>query len=188
MSISGPVVLALPFRAHGGSGTARRIGCRATALSCSQRPTRSTSSLFTTVSRRRCGTGAHCSPRSRTSGSTRSASRFWRPPTQRRRRRTTVGRITWHVARGSAPMPYALTQPSRIRRGAGAIAGNHVILQITGGGEYVVLAHLRCGSSSDAAGTARPGRPAACYLWQLWQLHPATSAHPGHGLGRPVHR
>jgi hypothetical protein len=95
-----------------------------------------------------------------------------------------------HMARRSrvAPMPYALTQPSRIRRGAGAIAGNHVILQITGGGEYVVLAHLRCGSSSDAAGTARPGRPAACYLWQLWQLHPATSAHPGHGLGRPVHR
>jgi hypothetical protein len=53
-----------------------------------------------------------------------------------------------HVARRSqlALVPYALTQRARIREGAGAIAGNHVILELEEGGVHVVLAHLRAGS------------------------------------------
>jgi hypothetical protein len=53
-----------------------------------------------------------------------------------------------HVARRSplARVPYALTQAARVRRGAGAIAGNHVILELEDRGGYVVLAHLRGGS------------------------------------------
>jgi hypothetical protein len=53
-----------------------------------------------------------------------------------------------HVARRSplTLMPYAVTQASRVRGGAGAIAGNHVIIELDNGGEYVLLAHLRTGS------------------------------------------
>ncbi|MER5334604.1 M23 family metallopeptidase [Micromonospora sp. NPDC002717] len=53
-----------------------------------------------------------------------------------------------HVARRSplARVPYALTQASRARGGAGALAGNHVILELEGRRAYVVLAHLRAGS------------------------------------------
>ncbi|MET8339656.1 M23 family metallopeptidase [Streptosporangium canum] len=53
-----------------------------------------------------------------------------------------------HVARRSqlALLPYALTQAARVRGGAGAIAGNHVILELENRGGYVVLAHLRAGS------------------------------------------
>ena len=53
-----------------------------------------------------------------------------------------------HVARRSqlALVPYALTQAARVRRGAGAIAGNHVILELEARGGYVLLAHLRAGS------------------------------------------
>lgn len=53
-----------------------------------------------------------------------------------------------HVARRSqlARVPYALTQAARARGGAGAIAGNHVILELEDRGGYVVLAHLRAGS------------------------------------------
>jgi len=52
------------------------------------------------------------------------------------------------VARRSplARVPYALTQAARVRGGAGAIAGNHVILELADHGGYVVLAHLRAGS------------------------------------------
>lgn len=52
-----------------------------------------------------------------------------------------------HEARRSqlALVPYALAQPARIRQGPGAIAGNHVILEIDRAA-YVVLAHLRAGS------------------------------------------
>lgn len=51
-----------------------------------------------------------------------------------------------HVARRSpmALIGYALTQPSRIRRGAAAIAGNHVVIRA--GEVLVLLAHLRAGS------------------------------------------
>jgi hypothetical protein len=53
-----------------------------------------------------------------------------------------------HVARRSqfALVPYALTQAARVRGGAGAIAGNHLILELEDGGGFVVLAHLRAGS------------------------------------------
>jgi murein DD-endopeptidase MepM/ murein hydrolase activator NlpD len=59
-----------------------------------------------------------------------------------------------HVARRSpvARVPYALTQASRARGGAGALAGNHVILQLEDRGAYVVLAHLRAGSIRVRAG------------------------------------
>ncbi|WP_433273601.1 M23 family metallopeptidase [Pseudonocardia xinjiangensis] len=55
---------------------------------------------------------------------------------------------TDHEARRSqlALLPYALTQAARVRGGAGAIAGNHVILELAGHAGYVVLAHLRAGS------------------------------------------
>lgn len=51
-----------------------------------------------------------------------------------------------HVARRSviALLGYALSQPSRVRRGASAIAGNHVVIRV--GGALVLLAHLRRGS------------------------------------------
>jgi Peptidase family M23 len=62
-----------------------------------------------------------------------------------------------HVARRSplARMNYALTQASRARQGASALAGNHVILQLDGDDGYdgyVVLAHLRAGSIRVADG------------------------------------
>ncbi|WP_239126952.1 M23 family metallopeptidase [Asanoa siamensis] len=52
------------------------------------------------------------------------------------------------VARRSvvAKVPYALTQATRVRAGAGAIAGNHVVLALPDGGAHVLLAHLRAGS------------------------------------------
>ncbi len=52
-----------------------------------------------------------------------------------------------HEARRSqlALVPYALTQAARVRQGPGAIAGNHVILEVHGGA-YVLLAHLRAHS------------------------------------------
>ncbi|MDF2560933.1 MAG: hypothetical protein K0R99_2379 [Microbacterium sp.] len=51
-----------------------------------------------------------------------------------------------HVARRSplSLIAYALTQPSRIRGGAPAIAGNHVAVRV--GDAVVLLAHLRKGS------------------------------------------
>jgi hypothetical protein len=56
-----------------------------------------------------------------------------------------------HVARRSqlARVPYALTQAARARGAAGAIAGNHVILEMEERGGYVVLAHLRAGCDGD---------------------------------------
>ena len=53
-----------------------------------------------------------------------------------------------HAARRSqlALASYALTQAKRARGGAGALAGNHVIIQRDHGG-YVVLAHLLSGST-----------------------------------------
>jgi Peptidase family M23 len=59
-----------------------------------------------------------------------------------------------HVARRSqlALVPYALTQAGRARQGANALAGNHVIIELAGRREYVVLAHLRAGSIRVGAG------------------------------------
>lgn len=62
-----------------------------------------------------------------------------------------------HEARRSQPalLSYALTQAARARGGAGALAGNHVVLELAGGG-YALLAHLRRGSL-----LVRPGQPVA---------------------------
>lgn len=59
-----------------------------------------------------------------------------------------------HEARRSplVLVPYALTQAGRVRGGAGALAGNHVILEREGGGGHVALAHLRAGSMRVRAG------------------------------------
>lgn len=53
-----------------------------------------------------------------------------------------------HEARRSPVglLRYALGQPARVRRGAGAIAGNHVVVAMGGTGPFVLLAHLRRGS------------------------------------------
>lgn len=66
-----------------------------------------------------------------------------------------------HDARRSqvALVSYALTQAARARGGAGALAGNHVILELPGGG-FVVLAHLRQGSIQVAPDeTVGAGQP-----------------------------
>ena len=59
-----------------------------------------------------------------------------------------------HVARRSpvALVSYAMTQRTRVRDGAGAIAGNHVIIAVAPDGPFVLIAHLRRGSL-----TVRPG-------------------------------
>jgi len=73
---------------------------------------------------------------------------------------------TDHAARRSqvALVPYALTQASRARGGAGALAGNHIILELADRGGYVVLAHLRADSIRVAAGefVAAGQQVAAC--------------------------
>lgn len=53
-----------------------------------------------------------------------------------------------HEARRSqlALVPYALGQASRLRRGADAVAGNHLIIAHRDGGAFVALVHLRAGS------------------------------------------
>ena len=53
-----------------------------------------------------------------------------------------------HEARRSqlALIPYALGQAGRLRRGAGAVAGNHVVVHLLGSGAFVLLAHLQRGS------------------------------------------
>jgi murein DD-endopeptidase MepM/ murein hydrolase activator NlpD len=59
-----------------------------------------------------------------------------------------------HEARRSqfALASYALTQAGRARAGAGALAGNHVILELADGRGYAVLAHLRRGTVAVAEG------------------------------------
>ena len=47
---------------------------------------------------------------------------------------------------------YMLGQPSRIRRGPPAIAGNHIVIAVEDEGPFVLLAHLRHGSVEVAAG------------------------------------
>jgi len=71
-----------------------------------------------------------------------------------------------HEARRSpvTMLPYLLTQGSRLRRGLGAITGNHLILALTEDGPYVALVHLRPGSLRVAVGDrVSVGQPiAAC--------------------------
>jgi hypothetical protein len=59
-----------------------------------------------------------------------------------------------HEARRSqlALVPYMLGQAGRLRAGAAAIAGNHVVSAIGEGGPYVALVHLRRGSIGVAVG------------------------------------
>ena len=61
-----------------------------------------------------------------------------------------------HVGRRSqlSLVPYALGQAARLRQGVRAIAGNHVIIALPGGGPYVALVHLRAGSVRVAVGEA----------------------------------
>jgi murein DD-endopeptidase MepM/ murein hydrolase activator NlpD len=49
-------------------------------------------------------------------------------------------------------LPYAATQGARLRRGAGAVAGNYVVLELEHRSAFVLLAHLMRGSIS-----VRPG-------------------------------
>ncbi|SHN88900.1 Peptidase family M23 [Geodermatophilus obscurus] len=53
-----------------------------------------------------------------------------------------------HEARRSqlALVPYALGQAGRLRRGAGAVAGNHVVVHLIESGTFVLLAHLQLDS------------------------------------------
>ncbi|WP_227497116.1 M23 family metallopeptidase [Planctomonas psychrotolerans] len=67
-----------------------------------------------------------------------------------------------HEARRSqlALVPYLAAQPRRIRRGPGAIAGNHVVISLGDGGPYVLTAHLRKGSVRVQVGDrVTAGRP-----------------------------
>lgn len=59
-----------------------------------------------------------------------------------------------HAARRSpfALAGYALTQASRVRQGAGAVAGNHVVIAATPIGPFVLVAHLRRGSVGPRVG------------------------------------
>jgi murein DD-endopeptidase MepM/ murein hydrolase activator NlpD len=59
-----------------------------------------------------------------------------------------------HAARRSqlALVPYALGQASRLRRGAAAVAGNYLTIQLSDSGAFAVLAHLRAGSLRVAVG------------------------------------
>lgn len=58
-----------------------------------------------------------------------------------------------HPARRSltAGLPYLLTQARRLREGAAAIAGNHVVIAVPDG-PYVLLAHLQRGTVSVSPG------------------------------------
>ncbi|MET8122905.1 peptidoglycan DD-metalloendopeptidase family protein [Micromonospora sp. NPDC005189] len=59
-----------------------------------------------------------------------------------------------HEARRSQPalVPYTLGQGARLRRGVGAVAGNHLIIALPGGAGFVALAHFRTGSVRVAVG------------------------------------
>jgi hypothetical protein len=47
---------------------------------------------------------------------------------------------------------YALGQARRIRTGIAAVAGNHVVIEVSPAGPYVLVAHLRHGSLAVSAG------------------------------------
>lgn len=69
-----------------------------------------------------------------------------------------------HVARRSplTLLPYALTQAARLREGVAGLAGNHVVVELAGGGAFVALAHLRSRSLQVVVGdTVSAGQPVA---------------------------
>ena len=90
-----------------------------------------------------------------------------------------------HVARRSTPaqIPYAFGQVARVRAGAAAIAGNHVVLRLGQTGPYVLLAHLRRRLGTGGAGGRAGPRCAGGGVRQLGQQHRTPRAPPGHGLG-----
>jgi hypothetical protein len=56
-------------------------------------------------------------------------------------------------------VPYLLSQPRRVRGGAPAIAGNHIVIAVEDDGSFVLLAHLRHGSVKVGPGDqVRQGR------------------------------
>ena len=59
-----------------------------------------------------------------------------------------------HEARRSqlALVPYLLGQRARLRQGAGAIAGNYVLIEVADGGAVVGVMHLRSGSVRVSTG------------------------------------
>ncbi|MFC7242065.1 M23 family metallopeptidase [Catellatospora aurea] len=61
-----------------------------------------------------------------------------------------------HAGRRSqlALVPYMLGQAGRLRRGATAIAGNHVVIELRDSGMFVALVHLRAGSLRVSTGTS----------------------------------
>lgn len=61
-----------------------------------------------------------------------------------------------HVARRSplALVPYLAGQAERLRQGVGAIAGNHLIIELRESDAFVALVHLRAGSIRVAPGDA----------------------------------
>jgi hypothetical protein len=71
-----------------------------------------------------------------------------------------------HEARRSpwSLLRYAAGQAGRIARGPGAVAGNHVVVALEPEGPFVLLAHLRRGTTTVAMGDhVEAGRPiAAC--------------------------
>lgn len=65
-----------------------------------------------------------------------------------------------HEARRSqlTLVPYVLGQAGRARRGAAALAGNHVVIALAAGGPFAAVAHLRRGSVRVRPGdSVRPG-------------------------------
>jgi murein DD-endopeptidase MepM/ murein hydrolase activator NlpD len=71
---------------------------------------------------------------------------------------------TDHEARRSQLrlVPYMLGQASRVRGGAAAVAGNHVVIASTPTGPFILLAHLRRGSVTVAVGDhVQTGDPVA---------------------------
>ncbi|MCQ1946053.1 M23 family metallopeptidase [Arthrobacter sp. zg-Y1116] len=67
-----------------------------------------------------------------------------------------------HEARRSqlALIPYVLGQQARLRQGAGAIAGNYVLIETADGGPVVGVMHLRSGSIRVGTGEhVREGQP-----------------------------
>jgi peptidase M23-like protein len=164
MSTLDPVLLALPFR---GTWLARNSPARRVPSHGTHRFATTYAMDFIAVAGRRTATTRDW----RTLLSTEPVDRFFgygRPILA-----PAAGRVvsvhdgeTDHVARRSQPalLSYALTQAARARRGASALAGNHVILELADRGGYVVLAHLRAGSIRvDAGESVAAGRElAAC--------------------------
>lgn len=69
-----------------------------------------------------------------------------------------------HQARRSplTLLPYALGQAARVRAGVAAIAGNHVIIELTDGAGFLALVHLRSGSILVGVGeSVTTGQPVA---------------------------